>query len=38
MIKKNEKEKKIYQRLGTSPKDFNLTKNNFVYNLDEAIR
>jgi hypothetical protein len=33
-----EREKKIQQRPGKSPKDFPLTQNNFVYNLNEATR
>ena len=36
--KMKEREKKIQQRPGKSPKDFPLTQNNFVYNLNEATR
>ena len=36
--KMKEREKKTQQEVGKSPKDFPLSQNNFVYNLNEATR
>ena len=36
--KMKEREKKTQQEVGKSPKDFPLSQNNFVYNLDEATK
>ena len=36
--KMKEREKKTQQEVGKSPKDFPLSQNNFVYNLNEATK